>query len=297
MSTAGSASDFQTFGNLVKVCVGMGVLALPLATYNAGFIATFSLGIIAVLWIVYSLKRLLSCIHSNDYIAMIDDSSSSQDPYADLISRAFPKYGKWLLNFCYVVTLYGAAVAYVITWDKLLSGFDWESMGLSFLSNSIVWAVIFFIIACPLSLIHSLSSLGIVSQIGNVVLALSVIIVIIYGGVTYGFHYDNAMWLPRNPLSIANIFGVLCFSLGVAFIGASSHASMAKKTHFFPVLIISLVTCICFYYIFGSLSVFFYSADSEIHGLILENIPSSSIYYVIASIGLALTCILSYPIA
>ena len=84
---------------------------------------------------------------------------------------------------------------------------------------------------------------------------------------------------------------------------------MKKPEHFNGVLIGALVSCLVFYYVFGAISIFTFSNDAcihslqsddllaGIHGLILENIPSSSIFYISASIGLALTCWLSYPIA
>ncbi|KAK8805883.1 hypothetical protein WA158_002539 [Blastocystis sp. Blastoise] len=287
------ASEFQTFGNLVKICLGMSVLTIPIATYDAGFISTIILGTISVIWIVFSLKRLLSCLDD-----CLIAPKEGEDPYFILIEKAIPKYGVWLLNFMYVVTLYGAVVAYVMTWDQLLSGFEWDVWGFPLGKSSYFWAAIFFIIAAPLSCIRSLSSLSFVSQIGNVMLLASMVLVMVYGGVTYGFHYDNAMWLPRNPLSIANIFGILCVNLAVAFIGASSKVSMKDPSKFDLVLSLSLSLCLLFYILFGSFSVITYSSEgATIKDNILESIPSTSIYYMIASLGIALTCCVSYPIA
>ena len=55
-------------------------------------------------------------------------------------------------------------------------------------------------------------------------------IVIIYGALHNKPSIALSMLWPTNMMELANMFGVICFSMGVAFIGLSSRVGI------FPVL-------------------------------------------------------------
>ena len=67
-----------------------------------------------------------------------------------------------------------------------------------------------------------MSSISFASQAGNYVLIIVLVIVITYGAIYNHFHIDMSMLWPRKYFEIADMFGVICFSMGVAFIGLSS---------------------------------------------------------------------------
>lgn len=48
------------------------------------------------------------------------------------------------------------------------------------------------------------------------------IVVIVYGAIHNKPTFALAMLWPQNVMDIANMFGVICFSMGVAFVGLSS---------------------------------------------------------------------------
>lgn len=48
------------------------------------------------------------------------------------------------------------------------------------------------------------------------------IVVIVYGALHNKPDFSVSMLWPRNVMDIANMFGVICFSMGVAFVGLSS---------------------------------------------------------------------------
>lgn len=85
-----------------------------------------------------------------------------------------------------------------------------------------IWTVAFGICIYPLVLLRSMSSISFASQAGNYVLIAVLIIVITYGAIYNHFHIDASMLWPRKYFEIADMFGVICFSMGVAFIGLSS---------------------------------------------------------------------------
>ena len=74
------ASTLQTSINMVKMCVGTGVLALPYAAREGGLIF-FVLGLsIITLWNIYSTDRLIKCCkYMNDYKAS-EGYEAANDP-------------------------------------------------------------------------------------------------------------------------------------------------------------------------------------------------------------------------
>ena len=77
------------------------------------------------------------------------------------------------------------------------------------------------------------SSLGFVSLFGNIVIGISSVLVIVYfsrecirissyGGITYGFHWDNSLLWCQHPMDVAVIFGIFCYALCIIFIGPTS---------------------------------------------------------------------------
>lgn len=67
-----------------------------------------------------------------------------------------------------------------------------------------------------------MSSISFASQAGNYVLIAVLVIVLAYGAIYNHFHIDASMLWPRKYFEIADMFGVICFSMGVGFIGLSS---------------------------------------------------------------------------
>lgn len=70
-------------------------------------------------------------------------------------------------------------------------------------------------------ILHS-RSISFASQAGNYILILVMIVVIVYGALHNKPDFSVSMLWPRNVMDIANMFGVICFSMGVAFVGLSS---------------------------------------------------------------------------
>ena len=51
------------------------------------------------------------------------------------------------------------------------------------------------------------------------------IVVIVYGALNNKPTISVDMLVPRSYMEIANMFGVICFSMGVAFVGLSSQVA------------------------------------------------------------------------
>lgn len=104
----------------------------------------------------------------------------------------------------------------------MITGLPWDQWNCPILKQTWIWTVAFGVCIYPLVLLRSMSSISFASQAGNYVLIAVLIIVITYGAIYNHFHIDVSMLWPRKYLEIADMFGVICFSMGVAFIGLSS---------------------------------------------------------------------------
>ena len=113
-----------------------------------------------------------------------------------------------------------------ITFNDLITGLPWEQWHIPILHEKWVWTIIFAVFIYPLVLLRSMSSISFASQAGNYVLIAVLIIVLTYGAIYNPFKIDVSMLWPRKYYEIADMFGVICFSMGVAFIGLSSRVCL-----------------------------------------------------------------------
>ena len=123
----------------------------------------------------------------------------------------------------------------------LLAGLNWKQWGLEFFSNKWFWCVVYFFLACILALLKDLRALAKPSQMGNFfIITVSIIVIMCeqssqlihsYGICSFGLHIDtkNLMW--TTPLDLAKLFGVVCYSLGIAVIGPTSYVLVHTHTH------------------------------------------------------------------
>lgn len=180
------------------------MLALPNTVYlvrfssdldtKGGLIPAVLILIIVPSWIVYCTKLITDC-----FCAFDTKPKADEDPYVLLAekvcfvagnhSQAFGKFGVFLLQCSFVITVYGIAVAYEvspfglghrqITWNVLLSGLQWKEWGLPFFSQKWFWGVVYFFLACFLALLKDLRALAKPSQMGNIfIISVSLIVIV-----------------------------------------------------------------------------------------------------------------------
>lgn len=139
----GKTSVFQTSMNMMKMCIGTGVLALPYATNEAGLL-WYGVGLALVtLWNIYSTDRLLKCRkymeefklrastsvlltrkqlfqRTSDVMVNFDEHLVVDAPYYDNNTSTFGKvalfaFGKFGLHFVdaiMIILMFGIVVAY-----------------------------------------------------------------------------------------------------------------------------------------------------------------------------------------
>lgn len=117
-----------------------------------------------------------------------------------------------------------------ITWNNLLSGLVSND---SIFSKMWFWGIVYCVLAIPLALLKNLKALAVPSMMGNIFIVTVSLIVIMFvfpfsltcsfGIWKYGLQIDKEHLLWNTPLDLAKLFGVICYSLGVAVIGPTSY--------------------------------------------------------------------------
>ena len=123
----------------------------------------------------------------------------------------------------------------------MIAGLPWSDWHCPLGNNVLVWTGLFALCIYPIVLLRSMrcafarnltrSSISFASQAGNYILIAVMVVVIIYGILYNKPSLDLSMLWPRKYMEIANMFGVICFSMGVAFVGLSSRVRHACSSH------------------------------------------------------------------
>ena len=104
----------------------------------------------------------------------------------------------------------------------MLADLQWETFKFSLGKSTLFWTVVFGVCIFPLVLLRTMGAISFASQAGNYILLFVMVCVILYGILSNKPSFSVSMLWPSDYLEIANMFGVICFSMGVAFVSLSS---------------------------------------------------------------------------
>jgi len=172
------SSVFDATVNLVKLCVGTGVLALPFAIAKGGLIfGPLAIAFIAA-WNSISCSQMIECKY-----ACKERRDIPQHVNSTYSRIAYCGGGTWASMFtdaCIIVTLLGVCVTYQITFALMLNDMSIEQYSSAFLT--MLSAILLF----PLTLTKDLSGLALVSKLGLACLLISILTIFIWGMNAYG---------------------------------------------------------------------------------------------------------------
>ena len=119
-----------------------------------------------------------------------------------------------------------------------------------------------------------------------------------YGIAKYGLHVDHDHLLWSTPLDLAKLFGVICYSLGIAVIGPTSYNTMKKPQQYNMALIVSVLIVVVVYMSLGLFGGMSFSQDPQgINPLVIMNIDKHSWIYILNCIFVCFVAYFSYPVA
>jgi len=267
---ATGASFSKTCLNLTNAVSGIGVLSMPYAVSQGGWL---SLGLFALVGAV--------CYYTGTLIERCMRADSSITSYPDVGRFAFGAAGKRTIAFFMYLELYLVAISFLVlegdNLDKLLPGASVELFGCE-LHGKQLFIVLAGAVILPTTWLKNLGMLAYVSALGLVASA-ALTASLVWAGVS------ESAFRGRNS-NVLNLAG-LPTSLGLYFVCFTGHAvfptiysSMKNNKHFSQVLLFSSVLCSLNYGITAVLGYLIYGDD--VQSQVTLNLPSGRLYTKIA---------------
>ncbi|KAI8349623.1 transmembrane amino acid transporter protein-domain-containing protein [Choanephora cucurbitarum] len=228
-------SSLVAFFNVFCIIAGTGILGLPYALRQGGFIGVL---IFFLSWSmsIYAANILIRCLYANGRARLTT--------YKDVAEAAFGCLGGWIAFFFNTWMLIGIPVLYL-----LLSGTNINTLcqGTSAELGLKLWIVICCaLVGTPFVLAKSLKETAWMSVLSTFTILVVVIIVLIMCGIDSpnhpGAHHDIVIW-QMFPISLSTI----SFSFGGNTVYARVEASMKRPQDWAKVTASSLSTCAALY--------------------------------------------------
>ena len=286
----------------IKMCIGVGILDLPKASYNGGLIVSPILNLIVILLNGISCNMLIRCKRATEEkTESIHIPNGIMSTYSKMSFIVLGWSGVYVTEFSIIVTLLGVCITYQITFAQMLVDLSTHSIPLL----TIICGVIVF----PLSCGKDMGSLTIVSAIGMICLLISIGAIVGYGVTYYGGDLlgnngrkEDTLGtsVPLFPVSLSgftNYISVATFCVDICTPIFPVEESMRDRNEIKVAVVWALVVVWVTYVAVGDICVLLYSYDQAgIHSNILKNLPKNSMIADIVKSAMALVCVFTFPL-
>ncbi|CAM9396892.1 unnamed protein product [Discosporangium mesarthrocarpum] len=299
---AGMVGTILNIGNL---SFGAGMLALPYA-FEKGGLAVGLLGLGLVLWWNKCCCQLMVEMKEEYLLRLKANPNMPTEPttYAAVGLMAMGKVGAWLVNASVVITLLGAATAYFINANDLLSDTPLY-VGKSLSADSAMYlnTVIYMLMMYPLTLAKSLAPLAKLSVPAVLSLFGGFAVIITLGLHRYGGWPSGQELLdwpsligPADLAAFSSFFGVAVFSFGVTLMAYDVQESMANQKSFMSTLNVSLVLIWEVYTLTGGVASIIYMQGGHISDNIMSDSPAGELSGVLLRVFMTMATLFTYPL-
>jgi len=286
----GGASFSRTCLNLTNAVSGIGVLSMPYAVAQGGWLSLLLFALVGA--VCYYTGTLIERCMRADPGAIAS--------YPDIGKFAFGAAGRRAIAFFMYVELYLVAISFLVlegdNLDKLFPGSSVHLMGMGGgyrLQGKQLFIALAAAVVLPTTWLKNLGVLAYVSAVGLVASAV-LTASLVWAGVaeTGGFR--------RNSTSVLNLGG-LPTSLGLYFVCFTGHAvfptiysSMKNNRRFSKVLLISSVLCSVNYGLTAVLGYMIYGDD--VQSQVTLNLPSGKLYTKVAIVTTLINPLAKYAL-
>jgi vesicular inhibitory amino acid transporter len=268
----GGASFSRTCLNLTNAVSGIGVLSMPYAVAQGGWLSLALFALVGALC-YYTGTLIERCMRADP---------AAVASYPDIGELAFGSAGRSAVAAFMYVELYLVAISFLVlegdNLDKLFPGARVELLGGYNLQGKQLFIALAAAVVLPTMWLKNLGVLAYVSAVGLVASAVLTASLVWAGVAETGFH--------RNNTSALNLSG-LPTSLGLYFVCFTGHAvfptiysSMKNNKHFSRVLLISSVLCSVNYGLTAVLGYMIYG--DGVQSQVTLNLPSGKLYTKVA---------------
>jgi len=279
----GGATTTSAIFNLTNTIVGTGVLSLPAALKNAGWIQGMVLMLAVCIASTLSFKVLVSCCEL-----------TGKFTYKEVGILAYgPRMGNFTQIIIFIYTL-GTLIAYPIFVGDFMNKFFQVVAPNTVLTNSLFIVPIFGIFfLIPISLLKNLNALRYFSVLAIscvVYLAVVIIIELTANGVGKNIiqaDYDFRVFVAFPVISVA-------FTAHYNVLSIYEEMEKRNKQTMNNVIHSSMVFCFLLYTTIGICGYFMFGELTE--GNVLNTFQNADVLAIIARLALSITVIFSYPL-
>jgi amino acid permease len=243
-----AGSSWMAYFNVVCVVAGSGVLGLPMALKQGGWIG---LVILFLAWAmsIYTSHLLVRCLYVT--------GNTRLTTYKEIATAAFGTVGGWVTFFFNAWILMGGPVLYLV-----LSGQNINQLckGTAGEIGNTPWIIIScIIVAIPFIMVKTMKDVAWISALGFVAIFVVVLLVLILSLIDkpnqIDIHHDVVIW-DMFPIALSTI----AFSFGGNVVYPHIERSMKTPQNWNKVSIAGLSTCailylivaVCGYSVYGS---------------------------------------------
>ncbi|KAE8798976.1 vacuolar amino acid transporter 1-like [Hordeum vulgare] len=263
-------SFLKTCFNGVNALSGVGILSIPYALSQGGWLSVLMFTTIAVI-----------CFYTGILLQRCIDSSSLVKTYPDIGELAFGRKGRIIVAIFMYLELYLVAIDFMIlegdNLEKLFPSVDFHVAGLK-IGGKQGFVLIFSLLVLPTTWFRSLSALAYVS-VGGIVASVILIAAVIWVGAFdgVGFH-ERGMLVNWAGIPTAMSLYSFCFSGHAVF--PMIYTGMSNRKMFPTVLLLCFIICTLSYGLMGVVGYLMYG--ESLKSQVTLNLPSRNLSSSIA---------------
>ena len=255
---------------IVGELAGAGIVALPKAVANTGWI-----GVILIIAI-----GILSCtcgvVLSKSWLILRRDFPEYREhvryPYAAMGFRTFGKTGKYVVQFCINITLVGyCAVFILLASENLNSLIDLNLTSISAKNEYRVWLVICTAALLPLTWLGTPKHFWPVALCAIISTSVALLLILIKIGVDFD---GVAKSSPPTTTSFFSAIGVITYSLGGASAFPTFQCDMKRPSQFNSSIVLAYIVVLVMYLPISILG--FLAFGDDVKANVLMNLSSTS---------------------
>eukprot|EP00250_Pteridium_aquilinum_P019147 c24318_g1_i2 orf=731-2329(+) len=260
----GQSTFFQTILNGVNMLAGVGILSMPYAVSQGGWIGVSLLLVFAAVC-CYTGVLLRRCLDLHPHIL----------GYPDVGQAAFGTFGRFLVSALLYFELFAVAIEFLILeGDNLSQLVSWQGLnsGLIQLNSEQSFLILSAIVMLPTVWLRDLSLLSYISA-GGVVACITVVLAVAWVGIFEVGFTNQGQLLNVQGFPIAVGLYAFCYCGHAVF--PNIYVSMKDRTKFSHVLVVCFIICSLIY---GSIAVLgFLMFGDDIKSQVTLNLPRGNL--------------------
>ncbi|KAI7872201.1 transmembrane amino acid transporter protein-domain-containing protein [Spinellus fusiger] len=251
ISRENGGSSILAYFNIVCVIAGTGVLGLPYALKQGGWIGVFIIFLSCVMS-MYTGVILVECLYSS--------GNARLNTYKDVATASFGTVGGWVTFFFNFCVLFGIPVLFMVLCGSNLHQLCTGTVAELSVTHWIILSCV--IVAIPFVLVKSMKEVALMSIFGTLATAIVVLVVLIEACLDqskqFNVQHNGVVW-NQFPIALSTI----SFSFGGNVVYPHVEASMKQRKDWNKVLGAGLLTCAVMYLI-AAISGYYVYGDSVI---------------------------------